>query len=177
VFIQECDSLSIGHNYHCFIVYTLPYNDRVVSTHVFTSDLEKYVENISLLQKIYKNVLFFLIRSSQKLVNPINLFSHANQLFINGFTGNSCHLDLGNSKSYISALVPWTQLTKIRVDIGNVISAFELEAILRMAYNVHTLQIDDSDILSGALFSDTDNLGTRVNEQVRNFIQKVWHYY
>ncbi|CAF4540043.1 unnamed protein product [Rotaria sp. Silwood2] len=149
VFIQERDSLSIGHNYHCFMVYTLPYYDRVISTHAFTSDLQI---------------------SSQKLVNPINLFSRTNELFINGFTGKSCHLDLGNCRSSISALVPWTLLTKIRVDDGNVISAAELEAILRMAYHVHTLQIDDSDGLSGAIFCNTDNLGTRVNEQIRSFI-------
>ena len=144
---------------------------------MFTSDLEKYVENISPLYKIYKNLLFFLIRSSQKLVNPINLFSHANELFINGFTGKSCHLDLSNSKSYISTLVPWTQLRKIRVDAGNVIKASELEAILRMVYNVHTLQIDDSDILPEAIFCDNDNLGTRINERVSSFIEKRWHCY
>jgi hypothetical protein len=43
LFIQERDSLSIGHNYHCFIVYTLPYNDTIISTHMFTSDLQMYV--------------------------------------------------------------------------------------------------------------------------------------
>lgn len=65
---------------------------------------------------MYKNLLFFLFRSSQKLVNPINLFSHASELFINGFTGKNCHLDLGNCRSSLSTLVPWTLLTKIRVD-------------------------------------------------------------
>lgn len=46
VFIQERDSLYIGGNYHCFMVYTLPCTDRVVSTHMFTSELQMYVKNI-----------------------------------------------------------------------------------------------------------------------------------
>lgn len=40
VFIQECDNLYTGHDYYCFMVYTLPYNDRVISTRMFTSDLQ-----------------------------------------------------------------------------------------------------------------------------------------
>lgn len=108
------------------------------------------------------------------MANPINLFSHANELFIfiNDFTDKSCHLDLGNCRSSLSALVPWTLLTKIRVvDHRYVITAAELEAILRMAYNVHTLQID-SNVLFDAIFSNIDNLGIRINEQVSSIIQK-----
>jgi len=100
------------------------------------------------------------------------LFSHANELSINDFTGKSYHLDLSNCRSSISALVLWKLLTKVRVDEGNVISAAELEAILRMAYNIHTLQIDDYEIFPGAIFHTIDYLETRISEQVGSFIQK-----
>ncbi|CAF4479546.1 unnamed protein product [Rotaria sp. Silwood2] len=43
VFVQELDNGTIGHNYHCFIVYTAPYNDRMLPTYLFSTDLEKCV--------------------------------------------------------------------------------------------------------------------------------------
>ncbi len=43
VFIQECDNFDIGSDYHCFMVYNLPYNDTKLSTYLFSTDLENYI--------------------------------------------------------------------------------------------------------------------------------------
>jgi hypothetical protein len=70
-------------------------------------------------------------------------------------------------------MIPWSLLTKITIDEGNVVTAGVLESILRMAYNVHTLEIhDDRESLPRAILRNTDNLGTHINEQVRIFLLK-----
>ncbi|CAF1491312.1 unnamed protein product [Rotaria sp. Silwood1] len=65
-------------------------------------------------------------------------------------------------------IVPWSLLTKISIDEGDVVTTGELESILRMAYNVHTLVIrDDRGVFSHAILHNIDNLGTRVNQQIQ----------
>jgi hypothetical protein len=46
VFIQECNDSDMSRRYHCFMVYTLPYNDKILLSHMFSKDLGKYIENI-----------------------------------------------------------------------------------------------------------------------------------
>jgi hypothetical protein len=46
VYIQERSNWDIGHNYHCFMVYTSPCNDTILPSDLFSIDLERYVENI-----------------------------------------------------------------------------------------------------------------------------------
>ncbi len=45
-------------------------------------------------------------------VNAVDLFPRANELFLDGFIGNSCVSDLSNGGSSISSLVSWSLLTK-----------------------------------------------------------------
>jgi hypothetical protein len=106
-------------------------------------------------------------------VNAVDLFPRANELFVDGFIGNNYVSDLSNGGSSISSLVPWSLLTKISIDGTYHIKAAEVEAILRMAYNVHTLQTcDDDGSLSHAILHNIDNLGTRANGQVSISILK-----
>jgi hypothetical protein len=97
----------------------------------------------------------------------INFYSHATELLINAYEKKIYLLDLANCTSSISRLVPWSLLTQIIVDNENTISATELEAILEIAYNVDTLEINDEDgILPRAILSNTGHLATRINRQV-----------
>ncbi|CAF4965341.1 unnamed protein product [Rotaria sp. Silwood1] len=69
---------------------------------------------------------------------------------------------------FIQEHIPWSLLTKISIDEGDVVTTGELESILRMAYNVHTLVIrDDRGVFSHAILHNIDNLGTRVNQQIQ----------
>ncbi|CAF1314619.1 unnamed protein product [Rotaria sordida] len=148
VVIQECDKFDLSDMYHRFMVYTLPYNDTILSSFMFSRDLEK---------------------SCQMSINAIDLFSRANELVLSGYKKTNHLSDLGNCRSFISSLVPWSLLTKISVDGGEVITSVRLESILCLAYNVHTLQIhDDRGILPRAILLNTDNLGTRVYYQIKS---------
>jgi hypothetical protein len=64
-------------------------------------------------------------------------------------------------------------LTKISIADGHIVNAAKLEALLQLAYNLHTLEIqDDSGILPRAILHNYNNLGTRINQQVRISILK-----
>jgi hypothetical protein len=52
VFIQESNDSTIGRRYHCFMVYTLPYNDTILLSHMFSKDLEKYKEKKHLYKRL-----------------------------------------------------------------------------------------------------------------------------
>jgi hypothetical protein len=52
VFIQECNDSDMSPRYHCFMVYTLPYNDTILLSHMFSGDLEKYIKNIHLYKRL-----------------------------------------------------------------------------------------------------------------------------
>jgi hypothetical protein len=106
-------------------------------------------------------------------VNAKDLFPCANVLFLRGFKKKNCINELCDLKSSLSSLISWSSLRKISVDENNVISASRLELLLKMASNVDTLEIvDDSGILLRSILRNIDHLGTRVNEQVRNFTLK-----
>ncbi|CAF5046962.1 unnamed protein product, partial [Rotaria magnacalcarata] len=142
---KERNNWNIGLDYHCFALFTTPYHGTKLQTEFFSEDLQV---------------------SSPTQLNPIDLFPKANELFIEGFNGESSHHRLCNPSRSISSLVPWSLLTTIFIDGSDFISAFELEAILRMTYNVDKLRIsEDNDILCSAILRDTDNLATRVNQQ------------
>ncbi len=46
VFILECSNYAYGSNYHCFMVYTSPYNKTILSTELLSTNSQMYVENI-----------------------------------------------------------------------------------------------------------------------------------
>ncbi|CAF3816914.1 unnamed protein product [Rotaria sp. Silwood1] len=105
-----------------------------------------------------------------KSMDPTGLFPRANELLIEGLNGGSSHHELSKSRKPTSSFVPWSLLTKIVIDGSYFISAAELEAILRMSYNVHTLQIkEDNGSLCRAILFDTANLATRINQQIKSF--------
>ncbi|CAF3406085.1 unnamed protein product [Rotaria socialis] len=148
IIIQERNNWNIGLDYHCFALFTTPYHGTKLQTEFFSEDLQV---------------------SSLTQLNPIDLFPKANELFIEGFNGESSHHRLCNPNCSISSLVPWSLLTTIFIDGSDFISAFELEAILRMSCNVDKLRIsEDNDILCSAILHDTDNLATRVNQQIKS---------
>ncbi len=120
----------------------------------------------------------FLFRSSFKMsMKTVDLFSHANELVISDFEDNACLSDLVNCKSSLSSLVPWSLLTKISICYCDVITASELERLLPMAYNLHTLRLVRSRRISwSALFRIYDNLGSCASEQVRISILKDESY-
>ncbi|CAF1404229.1 unnamed protein product [Rotaria sordida] len=148
VFIQETNHFNIGETPHSFMVYTLPYNDKIFSSSLLTRDLEIY---------------------SQMSVNALDLFRHTDQLLLNGFVGNNYFSDLANCRSSISSLVPWTQISKVFVCGTDFIKSGTLESILRMASNVHTLEIWDVDgTLPRAILRNKNDVGTRINEQIES---------
>ena len=107
----------------------------------------------------------------QTSTNAVDLFPRANELVLIPSKDKSSFPNLGYFKSPIPSLVPWSLLTKISIEQGDVVPAAELEAILRMAYNVRALDLDIlSSILLRRILRNHDNLGTRVNQQVRIYI-------
>ncbi len=54
VIIQECYDPNLGTVEHCFIVFTLPYNDTTLLSHMFSNDFEKYIDKYL---KIHRNIL------------------------------------------------------------------------------------------------------------------------
>ena len=46
VFIQKLDVRDVSPRYYSFRVYTIPYNSTTLSSYIFSTDLEKYIENI-----------------------------------------------------------------------------------------------------------------------------------
>ncbi|CAF3791537.1 unnamed protein product [Rotaria magnacalcarata] len=69
-----------------------------------------------------------LEKSCQMSINAVVMFPSAKELFLT---------------------VPWSLLTKMSIDEGDIVTPTELESILRMTYNVHTLNIwEDNGIFS-----------------------------
>ncbi|CAF1059356.1 unnamed protein product [Rotaria sp. Silwood1] len=66
-------------------------------------------------------------------------------------------------------LFHWPLLKIIIIYHSYSVSAAQLEAILRLAYNVNTLKLnDDEDNLTQMIFCNTDQLGIGVNQQIRS---------
>ncbi|CAM4814850.1 unnamed protein product [Rotaria magnacalcarata] len=150
VFIQERGNFDLGDNYYCFTVFTSPCTDRILPTYFFSRALQQ---------------------SCQMPINGALLFPRASALLLTGHREETCVSELGNFRSSISSLVPWSLLRKTSIDEGDVVTAAELESILRMAYNVHTLEVlEDSGFFAHAILHNIDNLGTLVNQQVQTLI-------
>ncbi|CAF2813283.1 unnamed protein product [Rotaria sp. Silwood2] len=148
VFIQECTDSDMSRSYHCFMVYTLPYNDTILLSHMFSKDLEK---------------------SCQMSTDVTNLFPHVNTLSLCGYKKMNHIRDLGKSECSISSLVPWSLLTHIEINHSDVITQHILQLLLRMAYNVHTLVIiDDRGSLFRTILHNKNNFGTRINQQIKS---------
>jgi hypothetical protein len=106
-------------------------------------------------------------------IDAAHLFPRANELYLTGHRKETCISELSNFRSSVSSFVPWSLLRKISIDEGDIVTTAELESILRMACNVHTLEIrEDEGIFPHAILHNIDNLGTRVNEQVRVSIRQ-----
>ncbi|CAF2993278.1 unnamed protein product [Rotaria sp. Silwood2] len=147
VFIQELVSDEVDHYCHYFTVFTLPCYERKLPTYMFSRALEK---------------------SCPIPIHAVDLFPRANELFLHGYRNENCVLELGNITSSISSLVPWSLLTKISIDNSDVVTIAELESILRMASNVHTLQVwENTGIFRHAIIHNINNLGTLINQQVQ----------
>ncbi|CAF1310206.1 unnamed protein product [Rotaria sordida] len=152
VFIQEYNDSDISDTNHCFMVYTFPYNDTILSSYIFSTNLEKFCQNPT---------------------DVTDLFPRANTLSFYGYNKTNCVRDLANCRSSISSLVPWLLLTNIKINHSDVITQHTLVSILGMGYNVHTLDIvDDRGILVRTILHNKDKFGTQINEQVRNSILK-----
>ncbi|CAF5088563.1 unnamed protein product [Rotaria sp. Silwood1] len=149
VFIQECNDSDISSRYHCFMVYTLPYNDIILLSNMFSTDLEK---------------------SCQMSTDVTNLFPRANTLSLCGYKKVNGVRDLGKPGCSISSLVPWSLLTHIEINHSDVITQHTLQSLLRIAYHVHTLEIiDERGILLRTILHNKDNFGTHINQQTLAF--------
>ncbi|CAF0789852.1 unnamed protein product [Adineta steineri] len=70
-------------------------------------------------------------------------------------------------------MVPWSSLTKISICGTDFIKSSLLEAILKMAFNVRTLEIsDDIGRLPCMILRNKNNLGNRINEQIQSL--NIW---
>ncbi|CAF4112599.1 unnamed protein product [Rotaria magnacalcarata] len=147
VFIQECNG-SVSPSYHCFMVYTLSYNDTILLSNIFSADLEK---------------------SCQMSTNVTKLFPRANTLSLCGYKKINRLRDLGKSGYSITSLVPWSLLAHIEINHSDVITQHTLESLLRLAYNANTLEIfDDRGILFRTILHTGDNFGTLINQQIKS---------
>ncbi|CAF4005166.1 unnamed protein product [Rotaria sordida] len=152
VFIQEYNDSDISDTYHSFMIYTFPYNDTILSSYIFSTNLEKFCQNPT---------------------DVTDLFPRANTLSFYGYNKTNCVRDLANCRNSISSLVPWLLLTNIKINHSDVITQHTLVSILGMGYNVHTLDIvDDRGILVRTILHNKDKFGTQINQQVRNSILK-----
>jgi hypothetical protein len=106
VFIQELDDPDIGSTYHCFKVYTVPYNKTILSSYIFSRDLKRYLENIYLYKRLIEIFFLFLFRCCQMPINPVDLFPRAHTLCLDTHRKRNCIRDLDNCRSSISSLVP-----------------------------------------------------------------------
>ncbi|CAF1234545.1 unnamed protein product [Rotaria sordida] len=156
IFIQECNDCGIHHTCHCFMVYTIPFNDTILSSYMFSRDLEK---------------------SCKMSTDVIDLFPRANTLSLYGYKKTNRIRDLVNSINSISSLVPWSLLTHIQINGSDIITQYTLKSMLQMAYNVHTLEIfDDRGILFRSMLHNKDNFGTLINQQIKslNIFDITW---
>ncbi|UJR32550.1 hypothetical protein I4U23_020012 [Adineta vaga] len=148
VFIQKFDVRDVGPRYYCFSVYTLPYKSTTLSSYIFSADLEK---------------------SCQMLINSENLFPRAETIFLQGHKKVNSLRNLGSCRSSLSSLVPWSLLTNIEINHSNVLTSSILESKLRMANNVHTLELfDDCGILLQSILRN-HNLTSLINQQIKSF--------
>ncbi|CAF4528755.1 unnamed protein product [Rotaria sp. Silwood2] len=98
------------------------------------------------------------------------LFLRSDELYISGdHQCNECFTELGNCGSSLSSLVPRSLLKQITIDWSYSVNAAQLEAILRLAYNVDALVlIDDIGLLTRMILHNTDQVGIHVNQQIRS---------
>ncbi|CAF4709673.1 unnamed protein product, partial [Rotaria sp. Silwood2] len=114
VFIRNNFSISNGHDTYCFVVYTLPYTDT------------QFGQSI-----IYE--------PCPMKVTSEYLFLRSDELYISGDQCNECFTELSNCGSSLPSLVSWPLLKQITIDWSYSVNAAQLEAILRLAYNVDAL--------------------------------------
>ncbi|CAF4102584.1 unnamed protein product [Rotaria sp. Silwood2] len=148
VFIRNDFFISNGYDKYCFVVYTLPYTDT----------------------KFGKSIIYEYLQTSCPLhVTNVDLLLRPNELYISNNQYDECLTELGNCGSSLSSLVPWSLIKKITIHGSYSVSAAQLEAILRIAYNVDTLELyDDMGHLTQLIFRNTDQVGIRVNQQIRS---------
>ncbi|CAF4475980.1 unnamed protein product [Rotaria sp. Silwood2] len=153
VFIRNNFSISNDHDTYCFVVYTLLYTDTQFG------------------QRIFRDIFLFLfIRPCPMKGTSEYLFLRSDELYISGdHQCNECFTELGNCGSSLSSLVPRSLLKQITIDWSYSVNAAQLEAILRLAYNVDALVlIDDIGLLTRMILHNTDQVGIHVNQQIRS---------
>ncbi|CAM4812327.1 unnamed protein product [Rotaria magnacalcarata] len=111
----------------------------------------------------------FINTCCQNSINPVDLFRNSNELLLSCYKHKHTLAALGDNNNSLASLVPWSLLTKISNDEGQIVTSAEFEAILRMTYNVHTLKLgDDNGILLRAILHNRHNLGIRVHQQIQS---------
>ncbi|CAF3183626.1 unnamed protein product, partial [Rotaria sp. Silwood2] len=137
--------------------FNVPFTNRQ-RPRVFIQERGNYYSGYKCNNIILPTYLFSrdLEKSSQMPINATDMFPRANELFLT---------------DYREETFPWPLLTKISNDEGAIVTTTELESILLMAYNVHTLDIwEDKGINSSAILHNIDNLGTRIKTLVMDDI-------
>ncbi|CAF0787438.1 unnamed protein product [Adineta ricciae] len=146
--VQETNHCEIYDKQHSFIVYTLPYNGKKFSSHLFC-----------------RNTQIF----SQTAINPLQLFPHVQELHLDGFLYNNCFSDLRNCQNLAVSMVPWARLRKISICGSDCLKSDILMRILQMAHNVRSLEIvDDVGRLPRMILHNRSNLAYRINKQVND---------
>ncbi|CAF1004592.1 unnamed protein product [Adineta steineri] len=149
VVIRECyDRSNLGTDTHCFIVFTLPYNDTTLLSHMFSNDFEK---------------------SCQVSTAATNLFPHTDTLRLYGYKKTNRIRDLVKCESSVSSFIPWSLISKIEINDSEVITQHTLKSLLEKAYNVDILDIvDHRGIIIRTMLYNKENYGTRINQQIKS---------
>jgi hypothetical protein len=82
VVLQECYESDISRDTHCFVVFTLPYNDTTLFSYMFSNDFKKYIENISKTTQINILLFFYLDLVKSRLMQQICFHVLINCLFM-----------------------------------------------------------------------------------------------
>ncbi|CAF3359636.1 unnamed protein product, partial [Rotaria sp. Silwood2] len=137
--------------------FNVPFTNRQ-RPRVFIQERGNYYSGYKCNNIILPTYLFSrdLEKSSQMPINATDMFPRANELFLT---------------DYREETFPWPLLKKISNDESDIVTTTELESILLMAYNVHTLDIwEDNGINSSAILHNIDNVGTRIKTLVMDDI-------
>ena len=111
--------------------------------------------------------MFYLFRLSPMPIAAMKLFPHTSELFLVDNVSNDHLSHLIDPESSMSLRVPWSLLTKISISAGTVVSAEQLEGILRLANRVHTLLLDGTGEFTRAILRRNQHLCAFLNRQVR----------
>ena len=111
--------------------------------------------------------MLFVFRSCPRSTDATHLFPHANTLSLFGYKKINCIRDLVKSEFSLSSFIPWSSISTIQINDGDVITQYTLRSLLEKASNVDTLEIfDHRGILTRTMLYNKDNYGTHIYQQV-----------